>query len=305
MSVWSGRVCGITIVGLGIALLLVATVGETASSTSIGVVLAMVPWVGVGAFIVATRPSNLVGWLFSAVGLLWLSGEVVYGWALGTTDATDPFLPYASWYVASSWIPGLGLLFVAVMLFPSGRLPSPGWRPAFALVVTGLTLAFARAALAAQVQAGDDGLVVDNPIGLSPLDLVSTSDEATILICLLASAVTAVICFVARFRRARSVERQQLKWMALAVPALVVGWVLAGFAEPWPLVANGLRVVSMALIPLAAGLAITRFHLYDVDRVISRTTSYALVTGMLAGHLCPGCDVADQPGPDVGVLRRP
>ena len=71
--------------------------------------------------------------------------------------------------------------------------------------------------------------------------------------------------------------------MALAVPAFVAGWVLAGFAEPWPLVASGLRVVSLALIPLAAGLAITRFHLYDVDRVISRTTAYALVTGVLLG----------------------
>jgi hypothetical protein len=283
MSVWVGRVWGVTIVGLGIALLLVATFGETASSTSIGVVLAMVPWIGVGAFIVATRPRNPIGWLFSAVGLLWLSGEVVYDWALGVTDSSDPLLPYASLYAASYWIPGLGLLFVAVMLFPSGRLPSPGWRPAFALVVTGLTLALARAALAVEVRAGDDGLVVDNPIGLSFLELVTTSDEMPILLVLFTSAVTAVICFVARFRRSRGTERQQLKWMALAVPAFVAGWVLAGVSEPWPLVANGLRVVSFTLIPLAAGLAITRFHLYDVDRVISRTTAYALVTGVLLG----------------------
>jgi nicotinamide mononucleotide (NMN) deamidase PncC len=273
--------CGVTIVGLGIALLLVATFGETAGSTSIGVVLAMVPWIGVGAFIVATRPRNPVGWLFSAVGLLWLSGEVAYDWALGVTDSNDRFLPYASLYADSYWIPGLGLLFGAVMLFPSGRLPSPGWRPAFVLVVTGLTLAFARAALAVEVQAGDDGLVVDNPIGLSFLGLMTSGDEMPILLVLFTSAITAVICFVARFRQSRGAERQQLKWMALAVPAVVAGWVLAGFAEPWPLVANGLRVVSMTLIPLAAGLAITRFHLYDVDRVISRTTAYALVTGVL------------------------
>jgi nicotinamide mononucleotide (NMN) deamidase PncC len=217
------------------------------------------------------------------VGLLWLSGEVVYDWALGIADSSDPFLPYASLYAASYWIPGLGLLVVAVMLFPSGRLPSPGWRPAFALVVTGLTLAFARAALAMEVRAGDDGLVVDNPIGLGFLGLVTTRDEALMLIVLFTSAVIAVICFVARFRRSRGAERQQLKWMALAVPTFVAGWVLAGFAEPWPLVANGLRVVSLTLIPLAAGLAITRFHLYDVDRVISRTTAYALVTGVLLG----------------------
>ncbi len=281
MAAWAGRACGFTIVGLGVALVLVATFSETAGSTSFGVVLASIPWIGVGAFVVATRPRNPIGWLFSAVGLLWLSGEVVYDWALGVTDSSDPFLPYASLYADSYWIPGLGLLLVAVMLFPSGQLPSRGWRPAFVLVVVGLVLALARAALATTVQAGDEGLVVDNPIGLKAVGFVSTGDEAPILLILLASAISALVSFVVRFRRSEGVERQQLKWMSLAVPALVAGWVLAGFAEPWPLLANGLRVVSMTLIPIAAGLAITRFHLYDVDRVISRTTAYALVTGVL------------------------
>ena len=85
--------------------------------------------------------------------------------------------------------------------------------------------------------------------------------------------------------------------MALAVPTMVTGWVLAGFVESWPVLPYVLRTVSMALIPIAAGLAITRFHLYDVDRVITRTTAYALVTGVLLivyaviviglGHLLP------------------
>jgi len=277
---WAGKACGIVIVGAGLVLVVMATISETGTA-SLGVVLAMVPWIGVGAFIVATLPRNPIGWLFSAVGLLWLSGEVVYDWALSVTDPSDPILPYASLYSDSYWIPGLGLLLVAVMLFPTGRLPSAGWRPAFFLVVAGLVLAFARAALAASVQAGDEGLVVDNPIGLAWVGFVDTSDETPILFYLLAAAVTAVICFVSRFRRSSGVERQQLKWMALAVPGLVTGWVLAGFAEPWPLVANGLRVAAMALVPIAAAFAIARFRLYDVDRVISRTTAYALVTGTL------------------------
>ncbi len=281
MVTWAGRACGFTIVGLGVALVLVATFSETAGSTSFGVVLWSIPWIGVGAFVVTTRPRNPIGWLFCAVGLLWLSGEVVYDWVLGVTDSSNPFLPYASLYADSYWIPGLGLLLVAVMLFPSGQLPSRGWRPAFVLVVVGLVLALARAALATTVQAGDEGLVVDNPIGLDAVGFVAPGDEAPILLILLASAISALVSFVVRFRRSEGVERQQLKWMSLAVPALVAGWVLAGFAEPWPLLANGLRVVSMTLIPIAAGLAITRFHLYDVDRVISRTTAYALVTGVL------------------------
>lgn len=278
---WSGRVAGVAILGAGLCLLVVATFSNTAGSASLGLLLAMVPWIGVGAFIVATRPRNPIGWLFSAVGLLWLSGEVVYDWALGVTDATHALLPLASMYSDSYWIPGLGLLFVAVMIFPSGRLHSPAWRPVFFVVVVGLVVALGRAALAISVQVGDGGLIVDNPIGLDVVGFVGTNDEVPILIYLFAAAITATVCFVARFRGSVGVERQQLKWMALAAPAFVAGWVLAGFAEPWPLLANALRVVSMALIPIAAGLAITRFHLYDVDRVISRTTSYALVTGVL------------------------
>ncbi|MCZ3390144.1 MAG: hypothetical protein LH645_13755 [Actinomycetia bacterium] len=281
MKTWAGRFCGIAIVGAAVALLFAAVFSGTASSTSLGVVLAMVPWIGVGAFIVATRPLNPIGWLFCAVGLLWLSGGVVLDWALGVTDSGDPIFAYASLYVDSYWIPAIGLLPVIVMLFPSGRLPSPGWRPAFALVVAGLIIAFARAALATSVQAGDNGPVVDNPIGLDPVGIVASSDEVPILIYLLAAAITAAVCFVTRFRRSVGVERQQLKWMVLAAPAFVAGWAVAPFAEPWPLLATGLRAVSLALIPIAAGLAITRFHLYDVDRVISRTTAYALVTGVL------------------------
>lgn len=278
---WAGRLCGSAIAFSGASLLVIGVLTEATVFASAGISLAMIPWIAVGGFIVATRPSNPIGWLFSAIGLLWLLGEVAYNWASAETDPNHLFLPLASLYSDSYWIPGIGLLSVAVMLFPSGRLPTPGWRPAFVLVVMGLVLAFARAALATSVQAGDHGLLVHNPIGLSAVGFVSSGDEWPMLLYLFIAAITSLVSFVVRFRSSEGVERQQLKWMVLAVPALVAGWVLAGFAEPWPLLANVLRTGSMALIPIAAGLAITRFHLYDVDRVITRTTAYAMVTGVL------------------------
>ncbi len=278
---WVARICGLAIVSTGAALLVVGAFTAATVFSSAGISLSMIPWIVVGAFIVATRPSNPIGWLFSAIGLLWLCGEVIYDWAESVTDTTHPLLPLASLYSDSYWIPGLGLLCVAVMLFPAGRLPSPRWRPAFVLVVVGLVLAFGRVALATSVQAGAHGLIVHNPIGLDAVSFVSSDDEVPILIYLLLAAITALVSFVVRFRRSRGVERQQLKWMALAVPAMVTGWVLAGFVESWPVLPALLRAVSMALIPVAAGLAISRFHLYDVDRVITRTTAYALVTGVL------------------------
>jgi hypothetical protein len=281
-SAWVGQLCGWAIAGLGTLLLLLGALTASPFTESLGLRLAMLPWVGVGAFVVATRPRNPVGWLFSAVGLLWLSGDLVYEWALGASS-TDPLLPWASLVSDSYWIPGLGLLLVAVMLFPAGSLPTPRWRPAFALVVGGLVLAIARAAFATSVQAGERGPIVDNPIGLSAVGFVSSSDEEPILLYLLAAAITALTSFVVRFRRSTGTERQQLKWMALAVPAMVAGWVLAGFLEPWKVLADLLRSSSMALTPIAAGLAIARFRLYDVDRVILRTTAYAMVTGVVLG----------------------
>ena len=304
MTVWVGRVCGLAIVGLGVALLIVAVVSGTTSSSSVGVVLAMVPWVGVGAFIVSTRPRNPIGWLFSAVGLLWLSGEVIYDWALRVTDPNDPFLPYASLYSDSYWIPGLGLLFVAVMLFPSGRLPSAGWRPAFVLVVAGLAIALARAALATSVQAGNDGLVVDNPIGLRVIGLVESGDETPILIYLLAAAVTALSCFVTRFRRSRSVERQQLKWMALAVPAtgrwLGLGWLCRALAP-------GGKLRASRLAGAGPDRGWFRNHPIPPLRRGSRDISNH---GLCLGHrgtarcVCRSCDVVDKPGSGLGIFWR-
>lgn len=277
---WVGKTCGAALVAAALVLVALATASGS-SAPSLGVVAAMLPWVLVGAFIVATETRNPIGWLFATVGLLWLLGEVAYDWALTASDPSSLLLRYASWYSDSYWIPGLGLLLIAVMLFPTGRLPSRAWRPVFVLALMGLLLAFGRTALAESVQAGDDGLVVDNPIGLEAIGFVATGDEIPILLCLFAVALTAVVCFIVRFRRSRGVERQQLKWMALAVPAMVAGWVLAGFAEPWPLASEVIRFGSIVLVPIAAGFAITRFHLYDVDQVISRTTAYALVTGVL------------------------
>jgi hypothetical protein len=248
------------------------------------VIVSVTPWYLVGAFLVLRRPENVMGWLFSAVGLLWTSGTVTSDHAEQIVDRATPWLGLMSWYSDWYFVPAIGLPIVILMIFPTGRAPSPRWRPALILVVVGLVAATSRIAFASEVQAGNAGLVVENPVGIGALGLTTGSGESPILLFLLAAGLTALAAFVVRFRRSEGVESQQLKWMILAAPALVLGWVLGGLTAEYTgliAVSNLLYGTALAAVPLAAGVAITRFHLYDIDRILSRTTSYALVTGLL------------------------
>ncbi len=276
-----GRVGGAAIAVFGLAMTLLVILNGAGTDI---VFVSVTPWYLVGAFLVLRRPGNVMGWLFSAVGLLWTSGTVISDHAEQIVDPTTPWLGLMSWYSDWYFVPAIGLPIVILMIFPTGRAPSPGWRPALFLVVVGLVAATSRIALASEVQAGNEGLVVRNPIGVAALGLTTGSGESPILLFLLAAGLTALAAFVARFRRSEGVVRQQLKWMILAAPALVLGWVLGGLTAEYTdlaAVSNLLYGTALAAVPLAAGVAITRFHLYDIDRILSRTTSYALVTGLL------------------------
>ena len=140
-----------------------------------------------------------------------------------------------------------------------------------------------RFALAETLQATSAAPEVTNPIGVPGLGRTDFGGEAPILVVLLGSLAAALVSFVVRFRRSNGVERQQLKWMAyLGTPLLVAGW----FVGIW-LSELGFRLgeligaLGFAAVPLAAFMAITRSRLYEIDRIFSRTASWAVVTGVL------------------------
>jgi hypothetical protein len=232
----------------------------------------------VGALIATHRPRNPIGWLFCAVGVfqgLIIATEAYSDYALRIAPGTVPGGLLTNWVAQWVWAPSVGLLVTFLpLLFPDGRLPSPRWRPvawlsAFSIVLTcglyGVLLWPLRA-------------VVDrDPFELLPAGqaIVVNAAAPFMLLCGLACLTALAV----RFRQARGIERQQLKWLLFAAAITVVILSLS-----LSLVVNRLWLLPLApAIPVAAGIAILRYRLYDIDRIISRTLVYGLLTALLAG----------------------
>jgi hypothetical protein len=282
---WS--MLAIFVVGCGSAVTLLVARGGGFEQEGVALPLAFAGFMVVGAVIVARRPANAIGWIFSAIGLLAATGwpAMEYAaYAYLTRPGSLPGARWAAWYQQLWWTPMLALLAIATpLLFPTGRLPSARWRPVAAvaaLVTVALELLFA---FRPTIQLQDPNYGVDNPIGLAWVPDPETSAVGGALFGVLtACLVAAVLSLVLRFRRSRGVERQQLKWFTYAGVLLILGGPLASYLLPAS-VSDVTFGLAIALVPVAAGIAILRYRLYDIDRLISRTLVYGLLTTLLAG----------------------
>jgi hypothetical protein len=248
------------------------------------VYLSFAAFMVVGTLIVARRPKNAMGWLFSAIGLLGatglLAGEYAQ-YAYVTRSVALPGAIVAAWY--ASWVSypwfGLTVLFT-LLLFPTGRLLSPRWRPIAWLAGILMAAATIMVALQPEVPLQDEQHAVPNPLGIAgmPTPVQGTAGAVNSML-LAVTTVAAFVSLVIRFRRARGEERQQLKWFAYAA-ALVIVFLVSG-----PLILPGGSALGtgllIALLPVAAGIAILRYRLYDIDRLINRTLVYGLLTALL------------------------
>jgi MFS family permease len=242
--------------------------------------------VAIGGLIAVRRPGNPTGWLFLVL---------VLGFA--ASFASDDFVrrsqpdALAGWIgIIGSSLGGLGFLglYLLLMLFPTGHLPSRRWRWLPIVAVAGV----AASTVVSLFSPGSTGTPpvpgLVNPLGQpgwqSQLEVVNR----VAVLCFSVAVVGSISLLVVRVRRSRGTERQQLKWFvwAASVPAaLIVGVVLSGVAGDTGL-GNALWVLaisSFALLPIAAAIAILRNQLFDIDRLISRTVSYAGVTAILGG----------------------
>ncbi len=241
----------------------------------------------VGGLVASRRPTNAVGWLLLATALFIGVGiftTVYAAWALESRAGTPPFGSVAAWFQTWLFTPTGGLLLYLVLLFPTGRLPSPRWRWA------GRIGAAATAALAASFAFMPGPLEtirsVENPLGIAGARPILETVQAFAIPTLLGAELLGLVSIVLRLRRARGDERQQVKWFAYTVVALVVlivasmflsgptGIELLGFL-PWYL--------GFLALPISIGVAILKYRLYDIDRIISRTVSYAIVSVILGG----------------------
>jgi hypothetical protein len=243
-------------------------------TSALGNALIVLACAGVGLLIVSRRPGNVIGWIYALVALVFAVGE----FAGGYTSRPLPgrvwmaLLPDLAWIVA---IP-LGATLL-LLLYPTGRPPSSRWRPVVWAVVVATMLAVVASALTPGPTDYLPG--VDNPLELErarwALDLL----VRVAFVVITAAVFGAAGSLILRWRRARGVERQQLKWLAYAAAMLVVVEV-GGSRLPHALFV-GVATSMTVLFPLATGIAVVRYRLYDIDRIINRTLVYGLLTALL------------------------
>ena len=241
-------------------------------------------------------PGNRIGGLLVAIGFLaaaiGFSAEyAVYG--LKVAPGSVPFALAASWLATWVWVPFAGLpTTFLVLLFPDGRLPSARWRPAAWLAAVAICVT--AAAMALLPGSINNVPSLDNPLGVSPSSAPAVEALAALGFVLLAIAVVlSATSLVQRVRRSAGVARQQLKWFAAA--AVFAGLTLAGPATLFNLAVTGdpsaptvkafeiLTIFALLLVPIAVGIAVLRYRLYEIDRLISRTIGWAIITGLLVG----------------------
>ncbi len=250
--------------------------GDVALDIMLGVTL------GVGWVISSRLPRNPMGWLLLTIsGFFLLAGVMlVAGYLL--VDHLPGVAAWCFWYAGNSeqgwvWLPPIGLLFTQVPLrFPDGRPPTPGWRWFSTFTIASIVIASVTLASApGEVHRG-----VDNPLALDWSDQAGAVAVGVLAAALLVSFVGSAASVVVRYRRAALVERTQIRWFTWAVTVVIAFYLLSLL----PFAGDSLNSwVSLAygLIPASIGVAVMRYHLYDIDRLVSRTTSYAIVTALL------------------------
>ncbi|MFL6226908.1 MAG: hypothetical protein ACJ75K_29910 [Actinomycetes bacterium] len=242
----------------------------------------------VGAVLASRRPAHPVGWLLLAAGLSEqctnLVGEYVHYGVMGRPGGL-PAASYLSGFYNSGTVVMVACISFVALLTPTGSLPSPRWRW-WARVVAAATVVLVVAAALDPHPLVPEDPTFENPLAAPALVGLLAAAAAVSAAILLGGLVAAAGSLVVRYRRARGMERQQLRWLALAAAVAAVALLVAvaaavmGGSLSVVLVAAG---VSVALLPLATGAAILRYRLYDLDRIISRTLAWGLLTVLLGG----------------------
>ena len=249
----------------------------------------------VGALIASRRPENAVGWLCLAVGMMFTLAGVFdyYGYYGAATPGSVPFPVAMAGMSDWIWVPAIGLLGTYILLlFPDGRLPSRRWRP-LAWLSGAVILLLSLGVMLAPGRLGNLG-GVRKPFGIEGAEWLTAAAYAVLPLlplCMLASALSLVL----RYRRSGGEERQQVKWIAFAASVVVVlyaiamivsfvspeeSWTTAGSVWWWNFLTYAV-LASFTIVPIAVGIAVLKYRLYEIDIIINRTLVYGSLTVML------------------------
>jgi hypothetical protein len=252
------------------------------------------PSAGIGVLITRRQPGNPLGWLFLVSAVCQFIGTAGGGYAL-LAYHLGHHLPLASVAVALDqiWGPSLVVFAVSILLFPDGRLPR-FWRwvfrvycVAFATLLVATTVAIAGALAAHPVRVDQSGglAAVDHPVGWF------NAVQGMILVLIFGLSLSFIVRQALSWRRASGERRQQLKWLASGAFVSVVCLIVAGnFGSSsnsnGPTLLGVLGILAwmgVTALPVSIGVGILKYRLYEIDRIISRTLAYAIVTGLLVG----------------------
>jgi hypothetical protein len=235
----------------------------------------------VGALIASRLPANPIGWLWCATGV-----------AYATTDLAGPLTRAVGWPLWVAWVLGgwgfvalLGTFVFLFLLFPDGRLPTARWRWVARTAAT-LALLLALAVPFSDTPTAREAATPWVVRGEAGKSLVQAVQLAFYVV--LGLALGAMFSLVLRFRRAGAVERRQLTWFLYATVVSAL-WLVLGLGLdvlPDSLINTVVTSVSFALLPVAVGVAMLRYRLFEIDRIVSRTVSYGLLTaGLISLYL--------------------
>jgi hypothetical protein len=249
----------------------------------------------VGALIASNRPKNPIGWICLAVGIFWMLANLSSGYGMyGLRVASPGSVPFPAAIGSVGewmWAPAVGLGICLILLFPDGRLPSRRWRPLAWLSGAAIFLVSAGFALSPGPMEGLLG--IRNPFGLEEYPWIADAAQGVILLlflCILASAASLVL----RFLRSGGEEREQIKWLAFAasilglvgfssfvIPGIIVPDATGGANRLWENLLEDAVTLSFAGVPVAVGVAVLKYRLYDIEVVINRTLVYGTLTATL------------------------
>lgn len=253
-----------------------------------GIVLAFAT---TGMALVWRVPDNRIGWIYLAAGIL--GGLSVFGFIYGRTGVPQnwPAAVYAGLVWKTLYFPWIfTMVSLPILLFPDGEVPGPRWRFVYYTVLaTILTSALGSAFLPGPLGEDDFGAAV-NPIGIDALSNIATSVLWQILTfsLLIVTLLGPPLALIFRFLRSKDIERLQLKWLAYSASVAAVGlaltYLLDFYTGTWWLdIITFVGLLAVFAIPVTTGMAIVRYRLYDIDRLISRTVVYGLLVALLAG----------------------
>ena len=278
---WS--VCGLTLALIAFAYVLIILSAPT-DVYSYMAPIGAAPFALVGGLIASRLPQNPVGWFLAGSAVIvalqeFMRHYVTYG--LVTASSSLPLSQTMAWLLSWTFVPGFVLLFIFLPLyFPNGRLLSPRWRW---VVRVAVFFSVAGAVCSAFLPGEIKDLGIANPLGIEALRPTSGLINDIFFVAVFGMACVSAISLVLRFRRSRGQERQQIKWLAYAASGIIV-WFLINWPieAAFPLVFTVVDNLLFSFgIPVAIGVAIFRYRLYEIDLIVNRTLVYGSLTAML------------------------